>query len=250
MTSLDQASTTNSTIALDARDGRFHFRRPFHITEDIVRDNQNAVLDAFQRTQRFLDESSALLNGADLIAERKRLDDVVTSFCGHAFDQDIRNRVAKGETAKQHLLHVKLRVEQMQPIAVIARRNLRSTPEFKALQMPKSSVRGQAFVASAKGMADAATIRKDTLVAQGLPPTFIDDLNAGAAKIESSMSDREKNRTQGVGAAKAILLEEQNGRTILSVLDALVQQALGGESEPLLRKWKSRLGLPLRARRG
>jgi hypothetical protein len=204
-----------------------------------VRDKQNAVLDALQRTQRFLDENSALLTGVDLTAARKRLDDVVTSFSGHAFDQDVGGRVAKGETAKQHALRLKLRVEQMEPIAIIARHNLRSTPEFKALQMPKPSVRGQAFIASAKGMADAATVHKDTLVGHGLQPTFIDDLKAGAAKLDSSMSDREKNRTQRVGATKGLLVEEQNGRTVLSVLDALVQQALGGENEALLRKWQS-----------
>ena len=204
-----------------------------------MRDNQNAVLDALQRTQRFLDENTALLNGVDLTAARKRLDDVVNSFSGHALDQDLGGRNAIGETAKQRQLRLKLRVEQMEPIAVIARHNLRSTPEFKALQMPKPSVRGQAFVASAKGMADAATIHKDALIGHGLQPTFIDDLKAGAAKLESSMSDREKNRTQRIGATKGLLVEEKNGRTVLSVLDALVQQALAGENEALLRKWQS-----------
>lgn len=50
----------------------------------------------------------------------------------------------------------------MEPIALIARKNLRSTPEFAALQMPKPSARGEAFLASVSAMADAAALHKDT----------------------------------------------------------------------------------------
>lgn len=204
-----------------------------------MRDRQNAILDALQRTQRYLDENSAFLTGVDFTAARKRLDDVEATFSTHALDQDVGDRGAKGETAKQRQLRLKLRLEQMEPIAVIARRNLRSVPEFKALQMPKQAVRGQAFIASARGMADAATIHKDTLIAHGLPSTFLDDLKAGIAKLATSQSDREKSRTQRVGATKGLTVEALNGQTVLSVLDALVQQALGGDNESLLRKWQS-----------
>jgi hypothetical protein len=202
-----------------------------------MKDKQIAVLDAVQRAQRFLEENAALLTGADLAAGRRRLDEVVTTFTGHALDQDVGERGAKGETAKQRQLRVKLRREQMEPIAVIARRNLRSVPEFTALQMPKPSVRGQALIASARGMADAATVHKDTLVTQGLPSSFLDDFKAAITKLEGSLSDREKNRTRRVGATKGLDLEEKHGRTVLSVLDALVQQALG-DNESLLRAWQ------------
>jgi hypothetical protein len=204
-----------------------------------MRDTQNAVFGALQRGEHFLDENGVALSGVDFTAARKRLDEVLTSFSTHALDQDVGDRGAKGETAKQRQLRLKLRVEQMEPIAIIARRNLRSVPEFKSLQMPKQSVRGQAFNVSARGMADAATIHKDTLVAHGLPSTFLDDLKAGVDKLETSMSEREKSRTQRVGATKGLTVEEKNGQTVLSVLDALVQQALGGDNEALLRKRQS-----------
>jgi len=204
-----------------------------------MRDKQNAVLDALQRAQRFLDENGALLAVVDFTAARKRLDDVVNSFSGHALDQDVGDRGARGETARQRQLRFKLRTELMEPIAVIARHNLRSVPEFKALQMPKQAVRGQAFTASASGMADAATIHKDTLVGHGLPPTFLDDLKAGITKLQTSLSDRDKSRSQRAGATMGLTVEEKNGQMVLSVLDALVQQALGGDNEPLLRKWQA-----------
>jgi len=125
---------------------------------------QNAVLAALKRVQLFLDDNAAVLAAiVDLTAARKRLDAVVASFTNHAYDQDASNRGAKGETAKQRQLRVKLRGQQMEPIALIARKNLRTTPEFAALQTPN----GPAFIASARGMADAATIHKDTFTASG-----------------------------------------------------------------------------------
>jgi len=202
-----------------------------------MKDRQIAVLDALQRAQRFLEENAALLTGADLTAARQRLNLVMTSFTTHAFDQDVGTRGAKGETAKQRQLRMKLRRDQMEPIALIARRNLRTVPEFHALQMPKPSVRGQAFIASANGMADAATIHHDTLVAHGLPTGFLDDFKASVTKLETSLSDREQNRSRSIGATKGLGLEETNGRTVLSVLDALLQQALVN-NESLLRKWE------------
>lgn len=199
---------------------------------------QDAVSDALLRTQSFLDENADQLTGVDLTAARKRLDEVAANLSSHAFNQDVGSRGAKGETAKQRQLRIKLRREQMEPVALIARRNLRSVPEFAALQMPKSAVLGEAFLASARGMADAATIHKDTLIAHGLPSTFLDDFKAAVAKLADSLSGREKKRSQRVEATKALSVEEKNGRTVLGVLDALVQQALG-DNEALLRAWKS-----------
>jgi hypothetical protein len=204
-----------------------------------MKHQQDAVLDALLRSQRFLEEHAGSLTGVvDLAAARKRLDDVVASFTAHALDQDVGSRGAKGETAKQRQLRTKLRKQQMEPVAVIARRNLRTTPEFAALRMPKRSVVGQAFLASARGMADAATIHRDILVAQGLPSTFLDGFKGAIAKFETSLKDREKSRTRRIGATKGLDVEEKQGRTVLSVLDALAQQALA-DNQALLQAWQS-----------
>jgi hypothetical protein len=204
-----------------------------------MKDRQNAVLDALQRAQQFLDENASSLTGVvDLAGARHRLDDVAASFNAHAFNQDVGARGAKGETAKQRQLRLKLRREQMDPVALLARRNLRAVPEFVALQMPKRTLRGPAFLASAKAMADAATIHTDTLVAHGLPSSFIDNFKSAVTKLEGSFLDRERNLTRRVGATKGLALEEQNGRTVLSILDSLVEQALAN-NESLLQAWQT-----------
>jgi hypothetical protein len=199
---------------------------------------QNAVFDALRRAQRFFDDNGVLFAAVDLAVARHRLDDVVASVTTHAFEQDVGSRGAKGETAKQRQLRVKLRREQMRPIAVVARRNLKSTPEFAALQLPKATLKGHAFVASANGMADAATIHKDTLLANGLPSTFLDAFKAGVAKLESSLGNRDSSQRRRLTATTGLSVEESNGRAVLSVLDAIVEQALA-DNEPALRAWQA-----------
>jgi len=119
----------------------------------------------------------------------------------------------------------------MERIAVIARRNLRSVPEFKARPMPRESVRGRAFIASARGVADSAAVHKDTLVAHRVAATHLDDLESSIVKLEMSIRDREKGRAERACAAKGRAVEEKNARTVSSVLDTLVEEALAGENE-------------------
>jgi len=204
-----------------------------------MKNQEDAVFDALKRAKVFFDENEASLTGeVDLTSARRRLEETVTRFDSHALEQNVSDRGAQGETAKQQQLRMKLRRRQMGPIAILARRNLRFTPEFIALQMPKASVRGQAFIASARGMADAATVHKEAFMTYGLPETFLDDLNRAITQLETSLTEREKNRTQRVGATKALDVEEKQGRTLLRVLDALVTTAVE-HNEALLRAWQA-----------
>jgi hypothetical protein len=186
---------------------------------------------------RFLTENVARFTDAvDLTVARQRLDEAIVSFTTHALDQDANNRSAKGETEKQRQLRLKLRNDQMAPIAEIARHNLRAVPEFKALQLPPRSFTGGAFIASATAMLNAATIHKAPLMERGLPAQFLDEFQASLATFERSVSDRKKNRTQRQGATKGLAVAEQQGRSALKVLDALVRRALDG-NDALLKTW-------------
>jgi len=188
--------------------------------------------------QLFLDDNAAVLAAiVDLTAARKRLYAVAASFTGHAYDQDASTRMAKGETAKQRQLRAQVRSQQMEPIALIARRNLRTTPQFAALQMPKPTVSGEAFIASGKAMADAATIHKDTFIEHGLPSTFLDDFKTALTNLDSSVSDRAQNYNRRLSATKGLDEKEKQGRLVLSVLDSLVEPALAG-NQALLHGWQ------------
>ena len=203
-----------------------------------MRARQNAVLAALLRAQRFIEEYlSQLTSDVDFTAARKRLDDIVASFTTHAVVQNASDRDVKGESAKQQQLRVTLSAEVMRPIAEIARQNLRSVPEFKALRMPPQAAAGPAFLASAQGMMQAATIHKETLSERGLPADHLDQFQAGLTSLETSVSEREKSRTRRMGAAKGLLFEEKEGRSILKVLDAMVRRAANGNAA-LLGTWQ------------
>ena len=198
---------------------------------------QNAVLSALERAQPFLEANAAQLTGVDLTTARRRLDDVIASFTTHAVDQNANDRDVKGESAKQQQLRLTLASDVMRPIAEIARRNLRSVPEFKALQMPRQTVTGPAFIAGAEGMEKAATIHKDTLIERGLPSDFLDHFQTLLLQLKASVSNRDKSRTGRMGATKGLLFQEKEGRSVLKVLDALVRRALRG-NEALLGAWE------------
>src|SRR5690348_6592850 len=176
---------------------------------------QNAVSSALQRAQGFCTDYADQLTGVDLTAVRKRLDEIVASFTTHAVEQNASDRDVKGESAKQQQLRITLTTDVMRPIAEVARRNLRTVPEFKALQMPRRRVSGPAFIANAQGMAQAATIHKETLIERGLPADFLDQFQAGLTQYEASVSEREKSRTRRMGATKGLGFQEQEGRSVL-----------------------------------
>src|SRR5690348_2969193 len=155
-----------------ARAVAVHFARQLTHQQQVnhMRSRQDAILAALRRAQRFLTENlTQLTSVVDMTVALKRLDDVITSLSAHALEQDVNNRSAKGETEKQRQLRLTLRKEQMQPIAEIARQDLSTVSEFKELQMPPRSAKGERFIASASAMAKAAAKYKTALLERGLP---------------------------------------------------------------------------------
>jgi len=199
---------------------------------------QNAVNSALLRAQRFCAENLAELTDADLTTARKRLDDVIVSFSTHGVVQKATDREVKGENAKQQQLRLTLRTDVMRPIAEIARRNLRTVPEFRALQMPQFGVTGPAFIADATGMVQAATIHKQTLIERGMPADFLDQFQAALTQLQQSVSDRDQSLARRVGATQALADLEKEGRSVLKVLDAQIRRALR-DNVALLAAWEN-----------
>lgn len=214
-----------------------------------MRSQTDSILAALLRAQRFAADYSAELTGTvDLTVARQRLDTVITNLSTHGVEQDANRRSAKGETEKQRQIRLTLRTEQMRPIAEIARRDLRTVPEFKALQLPPRSAKGAAFVASATAMANAASSYEDALLKRGLPADFLEQFQALLTQFEQSVSTRDSNRSRRIGATKALTFEEQEGRSVLKVLDALVRRALG-DNTALLGTWEGASTVHYRGRK-
>src|SRR5205085_8181474 len=83
---------------------------------------------------------------------------------------------------------------------------------------------------------DAAAIHKDALLERGMPADSLDQFRSLLSKLHDSLSERDKSRTQRMGATTGLRFEEQEGRSVLKVLDALVRRALAG-NDALLATW-------------
>jgi len=202
---------------------------------------ESAVIEALKRVHFLLADNREELAAAypeDFARAQRKVEEILTRLTTLGVEQDSGSRGALGETEKQRQLRLDLCKEWLQPIAVIARRNLRKVPELTALQMPKASTVGHAFTASARAMAAAAEVHREALVGYGLPESFVADLNSAVDEFEASLSDRESNRSRRVVATKGLEEATKDARTVLAVLDALVRRWAKG-NEPFQRTWEA-----------
>ena len=199
-----------------------------------------AIIDALHRAKLFLaDNQSALAEGdsADIARALQKVDEILDRLRRYGVEQDGGLRGIRAETAKQRQLRLDLCKQWLKPIAVIARRNLRHVPEYKSLQMPKASDRGNGFIASARAMGAVAAAHREALVSYGLPDSFVEDLNRAVDEFEASIRDRDHHRGLRVGATKGLEEDSKEARTILTVLDARMLQWAKG-NEMLLSTWQ------------
>src|SRR5690242_6679076 len=114
---------------------------------------ESAVIEALVRVLLFLDSHRDLFAKDDPVQfDRvyRRLEETLTSLRAFAVEQDGGRRGSLGETSLQTRLRLDLRAQWLRPIATIARRNAKRNPGLKALDMPRASTRGEAFLASAR----------------------------------------------------------------------------------------------------
>ena len=166
-----------------------------------MRLRQGAVLEMLRRVQAFLDMLATLGWRPESLA-RQRLDETVERISTHAVEQLAGNRVSQGETEKQRRLRQALRDHYMQPVAIIARLNLREKPEFTVLRCPPWNVRGIGLIAAARDMANAMDMHMDLFVHEGLSHAFVAEFRAIADQLEESFVARGAALAQRAGATQ------------------------------------------------
>src|SRR5690242_4788057 len=201
---------------------------------------EGAVIEAVSGADIFLGQYKDRLAGVDPAEfehAQQRVAEVLARLRAHAVEQDVGARRKIGETALQKQLRIEISEAWLRPIARIARSNVRKVPEYAALQSPKPA-KGYAFALSARTFADAAAAHRDSLVAYGLPKSFLEDLKKAIERYGASLSERDHWQVQRVGATKGLESEASDARIVLAVLDANIGR-WAKEDEELLRVWKS-----------
>jgi hypothetical protein len=197
-----------------------------------------AVLEALQRTQRFLDTHADIVGNVNASAARRNIDANITVLAAYAVTQDRSARGGRGETARQRSMRSALRFEHMRPIAEIAKRELPNLPEFTALRMPPRKASSTRLVSLAGGMADAATPHTQVLLDGGLLDGFIERLRAAADELSRSLAGRTDHVSARVGSSAGLGAQAKKGRSELRVLNSLVKPKLGNDV-PLNAEWRN-----------
>ncbi|HEY2377456.1 MAG TPA: hypothetical protein VGH98_15870 [Gemmatimonadaceae bacterium] len=194
--------------------------------------------DMLRRVQQFLDEFAAKLFAATAAATRQALDQLVEDMRVNEAEQASNTLNAKGQTAAKAALRDKLVKDHMRPVALMAAAHLRDVPEFKALQVPKLSVKVALLVQDANAMAEAAKPYQQVFVENGRPETFVDDMVAAATAVRASIDARSKSIATKAAARDGLKATATQAHSVLRFLDAQVKSAAAGNAK-ILAAWNS-----------
>ena len=200
---------------------------------------QSTVLGTLQRAQRFLDDNAAALGPSiTQSATRTTLDQAVTALAAQAVAQTGSKRAALATTAKLKVLRAALRKNHLQPIATIARAQLKQVPEFVALKMPPVNATSSTLVHAATAMHDAASQYQQTFVDAGLAPDFPTQLASATAALNTALTNQGAAKAKQRGATTGIRSEVQRGRQAVQMLDAVIEPTLANNPS-LLAEWQT-----------
>ncbi|HTR79980.1 MAG TPA: hypothetical protein VMH39_17830 [Gemmatimonadaceae bacterium] len=198
--------------------------------------DQGKTLYAYQRSLSFLDANAALLGTIPQSAPRKTLDGVVAMLAASVSSQGATNATKKGLTNQVKSLRSQLILGHMRPIAAIVADKVTTIPQVPALKAPALDVRSQSLVGLANAMVEGATPYAQTFIDEGLPATFLADLTAAAAALNTAITTQGTTKAQTVAATAALTAALKQGRASLNVISTQVVTALAGNA-PLLKQW-------------
>lgn len=205
---------------------------------------QQKVYDMLCRVQRFLNDHAEALGQIAQSAARKQLDALVLAM-GTSAQLGVTSRtMATGEAAKTQALRRELRKGHMQPIAAIARLELRDVPEFEALHWPPAHESTPRLLRRARAMAAIAAEHAPVFTEHRLPADFAARLLAAADAVEESLAKRAGNGRDSAGAQGQLAASRSRAQYVVRVLATQIDYALAGNAE-LLGQWKvaKRVGL-------
>lgn len=215
-------------------------RRPSHLCtgEGEMNTRQGSAMQALRSANAFLEQHADVLASVVQTGSRKKLADVVASLEPLRVSQASDTLAALGATRRHYALRRTLLQQHMRPIARIAGTALQGTPELASFRMPRADLGAEKLAAAAFGMATAARVHASVFVDAGLNEGFADDLAAAASAMLRPVDVRAQSRSSQRGATTGLGTALRQGRKLVHILDALVQNAF--QDDPaLLAAWDS-----------
>lgn len=211
--------------------------------------SQKERQESLFRTQKFMVDFNDKLGDVNSTQPRISLDRVVSDLEGLAGFQQHAPVVLKSRAVQKEDLREALRLENMQPIAAVARLKLSDSPLIVKLMLPPKGLDDASLIAAGDGMAEAAAQYKDVFLAQHFAPTFIEDLKAAIDAVRNSVVDREGMRVQRSFTRTEVKQRLNEGTHLVQILEGLVMKHIRG-NPALVEAWKTAKGIRGRPSRG
>ncbi|MEO8636430.1 MAG: hypothetical protein ABI587_14240 [Gemmatimonadales bacterium] len=114
-----------------------------------------------------------------------------------------------------------------------------SDPELKKrFRMPERKVSLQAFLPAARALAAEAASRKELLIGEGLPETFLEDLNTALDGYAEAVNQQDIGRASHVGARAELRALTKEMGLLVRRLDSINRYRFRNNAE-LLAAWNS-----------
>lgn len=161
------------------------------------------------------------------------LDGIVSRVSDHAAAQDTQHAqsllISKDEIEKRR----EVLSNQMTPIAKVARALRGTVPGIGVLTRPRGNVSTSELITAATAMGQKAEVYKDVLVENGLPADFIEQLQAAAAALKTSLDGRGLARASRVAATRGVGSELALGQRVVAIIDVAVTRQIRDEPAKL-----------------
>jgi hypothetical protein len=199
---------------------------------------QRERLAALRRAQGYLDTNAADLGTISKSTSRTDLDTAVALLTQYGAQQELADAAATSQTKAKNAARKDLRLNHMQPIAMIARKKLGTTPNIQDLALPRKSTSDEALVTKGLAMVKAASQYTPTFLEQQLPADFIAQLQVTVQAVLDAIATGAEAKQQLVAATKGVTDQLAITHTDVKVLNALVVKQLRGRTD-LLAAWKT-----------
>lgn len=200
---------------------------------------QQADLQLFRRKRDFLERTNAPTAygvNAPQLAELRELTDRLTAL---AAEQETHVRLARAGTATIRQQMRTLRWDLMRPSELTARRLAPNGVSLgDSFRVAPSIRHPEALLTAALAMAQRAAEHRDTFVATGLPPGFVEVLHAGALALRDAVDARAHTLARRAAVTAELAALVTHGRRVVSLVESMLGTSVEGD-RALAAEWKS-----------
>ena len=197
---------------------------------------QEHLIEALARVEDFLGSHQAVMATVITSKAHQNFSASRERLVEHMKAQAEHTRGIRAAAAVKRRLAIRLVRDHFRPIAVVAKKHLRSAEEFAALTQPRKRPRHVALVAAGHGMARAAQLHEALFLEAGLPADFLAQLVTATEALEAGITAKGRAESLRVEATAGLAKEGRVARFALRLLDARVRSVVR-EDDALIDRW-------------